>query len=291
MESSILSMGGIDRKFVIVDAVQPWVTPKIAFYESSATSNTSFIARQINPGTYFPIFGMQEETASDPKSDLDVKGHIKKMKLSELSSDHIYDWMHALIINYFNYKYHLIFGGAEDVNYWRSWNAEYTRFDTSQLTILRSLLLEIQIIHYILCNYFLHSWQLCFSILLSKSGYWIQNPDFSQFVIRNLCPSYTLPEQLPPTTIDNDDEFIQWLKSNHAQSTNITLEQIIGHDLKQMTRLEYLKILGSVTLIDQQLSALDKIEQRKIEKERQKKSKTQNAGNRYKKRKTKKRMR
>jgi|688.fasta_scaffold270299_3 hypothetical protein len=287
MESCILSMGGIDRTFVVVEAVQPWVTPNIAFYQSSATSNVTSIARQINPGTFFPIFGMREETEAVPKSDLDRKGHIKKMKLTSMESDDIYEWMYTLIINYFNHKYKIVFHRAEDNNYWRSWNAEYTRFDTEQLTILRSLLLEIKIIHYLLCNYFLHSWQLCFSILLSKSGYWIQNPEFADFVMSNLCPEYRLPEQLPPITIDNDDELIQWLKTHHAQSsTDITLQQIIGHDLIKMARLEYLKILGSVTLIDQQLSILEKIEQRRIEKEQRKKPKT--AGTR-KKRKSRKR--
>lgn len=260
-------MGGIDRTFVIIRAVQPWVTPNIAFYQSSATSNVTSIARQINPGTFFPIFGMREETASHPESDLDMKGHIKKMKLTTMESDDMYEWMYTLIIDYFNYKYQLLFGGAEDVNYWRSWNAEYTRFNTIQLSTLRSLLSEIQIIHYLLCNYFLHSWQLCLSIHLSNSGYWVQNPEFADFVMTNLCPEYTLPEQLPPITIDNDDEFIQWLKSNHAQSsTDITLDQLADITLIKLPRQEYLKIMASVTLIEQQLYALEKIEQRKKQK-------------------------
>ena len=290
MEGCILSMGGINRMFLILEAVQPWVTPNIAFYESSATSNTNSITSQISPGTFFPIFGMREETAPDPKSDLDYKGHIKKMKLTTLTSDNIYDWMYTLIINYFNYKYKLLYGFAEDINYWEIWHTEYTKFNTPHLIILRSLLLEIQIIHYILCNYFLDLWQLCLSIHLSKlnnSGYWIQNPEFSHFVMSNLCPSYTLPEQLPPITIDNDDDFIQWLKSNSAQSSNdITLDQIKSSTLIKLPRPEYLKIIGSVTIIEQQLFALEKIEKLK-------KPKIQDAGTRYKKckKKSKKRSR
>jgi hypothetical protein len=275
MEGAVLTVKGITRKFITIVAPRGWITPNIAFYESSSTSNTNSIAIQIPPGTFFPTFGVKETNVNPQLDASHYKGYIKKLKLKSLTSTQIYDWMYYLLINYFNYKC-----SKNGLDTWENFNP--TKMDEPSLRILSLILNEFQIIHYILINYFTHAWQLCVSIFLADiygKGYWIQNLEFSDYVKAHLCPSYKLDIYSPFVEIDNDDEIIEWLTINHAQSPDedITPSQIdVEEHIIKLDRPEHIKMLSSLTRVTQQLDALQKLKRYK-------------GGTRYIKRKLKKR--
>ncbi len=261
METGMLTVQG-NRLIVLLNAIQPWPTKKIAFFQSTNTSNSSIMTKDLPPGTFYPIFKMCEET--NPANKLEVKGYLKKMKIESLIPEgkFLHQWMLDLLILYFNDSYISLGLPLSAAPPWNSWESQYTSFKKEELINLLSLFREIQVIHYLLINYFFYPWQLCISIKLGQqtsSGYWNQNLKFSSFVLEHSCnPEYTLPAQKPPIILKNDDECISWLKSNDAQTSDDMI--ILTSKAIKLQPSDYDSLLKSASKVEMRLSLVSKLD-------------------------------
>jgi hypothetical protein len=174
------------RKIIVLPAINPWFSDKIAFFQTTGTSNRMF---SYLGGTYLPTLGVCRFDEEVPfmgklegKGDVIVKtglfkslfvGYNYSMKMETT----IPQWINQLLTEYCETYYEELIGvDFEDPNLINEGN-----FD--KFSKIEGTLIEIQNLFDILSTYFTAEWQVALSIALCKftgEGVWLKK--FEKFV-------------------------------------------------------------------------------------------------------------
>lgn len=212
--------GDVYRPFLIIEHVDHlWITPNIAFYQSSGQSNDKFGGIYAN--TWFPTAGMLVEN-TEINGKQEEKGYITKMS-TLYGQPKINIALCDIIKKYIKEKY----GDSEITNDILSdqhnLNKEIYIDDKGRKKMdvvekYHIVLQEYKEIHQFVGSYFAFDWQLYISAKLGN-GYWAKNEQFRNYMLRDentvniAIPNVNIVNNMP---VDNMDEVISFLQSNRA---------------------------------------------------------------------------
>jgi hypothetical protein len=262
-EVKVVSSAMYDRQIVIVERKGDWPTHNIAFFKSTGESNGKF--KGIFANTFFPMLGCfvdKNLTPIDPRIDKSVtlsENYIVKLGgtfpiIFKGDIKNIPNWIEPILSKYINYRLgHELHISLQPIDIFQI-------TDVDQLKMLKEIYSELFIIYTCLSTYFSSIWQVQLSIALSnttQNGVWIKSLSiFATF----LGTPYIIPVF---GNIQNEESFLEYLQSNHAQC-----------DLKQLsTDISIIKpsrelddgLTRNEQLIDQQLRIYEKRKIRKTQ--------------------------
>lgn len=212
--------GDVYRPFIIIENLgHIWITPNIAFYQTSGQSNDKFGGIYAN--TWLPTAGMLAEN-TEINGKPEEKGYITKMS-TLYGEPKIHVALCNIIKRYIKEKYgdseitRDIVSDQHNLNR-KIYIDDKGRTKMDVIENYHTILREYKEIHEFVGSYFAFDWQLYISAKLG-TGYWDKNEQFRNYMLREenavdiAIPNVNIVNNKP---VDNEDEVISFLQANQA---------------------------------------------------------------------------